>query len=453
MAQAVHVPRLEAAMIGSPYRVATLGSCNVESPLDLGDSTGSAERPAYVFDAQRVLRRIEVTEDTPVERGEAFEKAGPRERIYFDPSTVRAGILTAGGLCPGINSVIRSVVLELAHRYAVRDILGFRFGFAGLDPSASDEAPVPLAAQEVRHIHGRGGTILGTSRGRHSVTTMVDTLLYHRIDMLFAIGGDGTMRGAHAIVEEARRRSYPLAIVGLPKTIDNDVPFVDETFGFQTAVAIARTAIDAAHNEAISTRGGVGLVKTMGREAGFIAAHAALASLDVNVCLIPEVGFRLDGSKGLLAHVERRLRERGHAVIVVAEGCGAALRDHDDVPHDASGNVSFGSPEVDIGPFLIRALERHLVRAGVPHSIKYIDPSYMIRGVAAYAVDASFCAHLGRMAVHAAMAGKTDLMVGHLHRSFIHVPLPLVLSTKKRIAPGGELWLAVVESTGQPRFF
>jgi 6-phosphofructokinase 1 len=262
----------------------------------------------------------------------------------------------------------------------------------------------------------------------------------------------GRCVGAHAIAEEARRQSYPLAVVRIPKTIDNDVPFVDETFGFETAVAMARTAIDAAHNEAISTRGGVGLVKTMGREAGFIAAHAALASLDVNVCLIPEIGFRLEGSNGLLAHVERRIRERGHAVIVVAEGCGAALRRHESLPHDASGNASFGSAEVDIGPYLKSALEGYLTREGVAHSIKYIDPSYMIRGVAASGGDASFCAHLGRMAVHAAMAGKTDLMVGHLHRSFVHVPLPLVLSTQKRVDPSGELWLAVVESTGQPSF-
>jgi 6-phosphofructokinase 1 len=417
------------------------------SPLNLGRSEG----PAYVSDTQRVLRHIEIGDDSPVKDEESFEKAGPRERIYFAPSRARAAILTAGGLCPGINSVIRSVVLELAHRYQVSPTLGFRFGFSGLDPAATDEGPVTLGLQEVRHIHGGGGTILGTSRGGHSVGVMVETLRRNRIDMLFAIGGDGTMRGAHAIAEETTRQGYPLAVVGIPKTIDNDVPFVDATFGFETAVAMVRTAIDAAHNEAISTRGGVGLVKTMGREAGFIAAHAALASLDVNVCLVPEVGFRLDGPNGLLAHVERRIRERGHAVIVVAEGCGATLRTHEDLPHDASGNASFGSAEVDIGPYLKNALERHLVREGVTHSIKYIDPSYMIRGVAASAIDASFCAHLGRMAVHAAMAGKTDLLVGHLHRSFVHVPLPIVLSTKKRVDPSGELWLAVVESTGQPR--
>ena len=249
---------------------------------------------------------------------------GPRSKIYFDPKKTRAGILTAGGLCPGINNVLRSLVLHLFHKYGIEHVTGFRYGFAGLDPHSGLE-PISLRPEEVRHVHDRGGTMLGTSRGEHDVGAMVDTLAASGIDCLFAIGGDGTMRGTHAIYEEAARRRMKLAVVGIPKTIDNDIPFVDKTFGFETAVSMARVAIDAAHTEALSARNGIGLVKFMGRNAGFIAAHATLASHDVSVCLVPEVRFDLEGPRGLLAYLEQRLTTRGHAVVVVAEGCGMRL--------------------------------------------------------------------------------------------------------------------------------
>lgn len=282
---------------------------------------------------------------------------------------------------------------------------------------------------------------------------MVDTLVERGIDLLFAIGGDGTMRGAHAIAAEIGRRGRAISVVGVPKTIDNDIPFVDKTFGFETAVAMARTAIDAAHTEALSAMNGIGLVKLMGRGAGFIAAHATMASHDVNVCLVPEVKFRLDGPTGLLAHLERRLLERHHVVVVIAEGCAAELigaAGDKDVPRDASGNVRF--QELDVGKFVQGAITRHFQERRLPVTLKYIDPSYMLRGVPAGAIDSVFCAELARNAVHAAMAGKTAMMVGRLHRAFTHVPLHLVLSQKKRINPDGDLWLAVTESTGQPRF-
>jgi 6-phosphofructokinase 1 len=303
-------------------------------------------------------------------------------------------------------------------------------------------------------VHNFGGTMLGTSRGKHAPKVMVDTLQARGIDLLFAIGGDGTMRGAHAIAEEVERRGAKISVVGVPKTIDNDIAFVDKTFGFETAVAMARVAIDAAHTESLSVMNGIGLVKLMGRDAGFIAAHATMASHDVNVCLVPEVPFRLDGPTGLMSHLEQRLAERRHAVIVVAEGCGAQLvADAESAaPRDASGNLRFASDELDIGSHVKHAIVDHFARRQIPITLKYIDPSYMLRGVPAGAMDAVFCAELARHAVHAAMAGKTDMMVGRLHRVFTHVPLPLALSAKKRIDPDGELWLAVTESTGQPRF-
>jgi len=424
------------------FSVRTLGPCSFASPLALST--------AFVSDDARVLDQVELTRGGSVDVSRAFEKAGPRQKIFFEPKKTRAAIVTAGGICPGINNVIRTIVLQLFHRYGVSEVFGFRYGFAGLDPT-SGFAVMPLGPKEVLHIHTLGGTILGTSRGAHDPRVMVDTLVANRIDVLFAIGGDGTMRGLHAIAEEVERRKLSIACVGVPKTIDNDIAFVDKTFGFETAVAMARIAIDAAHTEAVSMRGGIGLVKLMGREAGFIAAHASLASHDVNLCLVPEVPFEVDGPNGLLAWLEARVESRGHAVIVVAEGCGAHLVRPSQAPKDASGNVSFQSGDLDIGAHLKERIVEHFAAKKTPVNVKYIDPSYMVRGVRADANDAVFCDELARAAVHAAMAGKTDVMVGRWHRAFTHVPVPLALSEKKRIDPNRELWFAVTETTGQPR--
>lgn len=432
------------------YRVSELGPRTIASPLALSTASGG-QSSKYIAEGTRVLVQLELPPGRTVDETLALEKAGPRELVYFEPRKTRAGIVTAGGLCPGINNVIRSVVLELVHKYGIASVTGFKYGFAGLDPSSGLE-PIPLGPQEVRDIHTRGGTVLGTSRGPCDPKVAVDTLVSRGIDILFTIGGDGTMRAAHKIAAEVERRGAKIAIVGIPKTIDNDIAFVDKTFGFETAVSMARVAIDAAHTEALSTRGGIGLVKIMGREAGFIAASASIASHDVNVCLVPEVPFRLDGPSGLLAHIERRLADRGHAVIVVAEGCGKQLVNDATAPRDASGNLRFASSELDIGPHLKNVITKHLEQRQIPHSLKYIDPSYTLRGVPADAIDSIFCAELARYAVHGAMAGKTDMMVGRLHRAFTHVPLALALSETKRIDPTGELWLAVTESTGQPSF-
>lgn len=427
----------------------TLGERRFDSPLGLSSIRGNGI-PVYVDDDARVLCDVELDLARPApDANRSFEKAGPRSKIFFDPKDTRAAILTAGGLCPGINNVIRSLVLMLVHAYEVRQVLGIRFGFAGLVPGGQE--PIVLDHGVVETIHSRGGTILGTSRGQQDVSAMVDELERREIGCLFAIGGDGTMRGTHAIAEEVARRGLSIAVIGIPKTIDNDVAYVDKTFGFETAVAMARIAVDAAHTEALSSQNGIGLVKLMGREAGFIAAHATLASHDVNVCLVPEVPYRLEGPKGLLAFLEGRLEERGHAVVVVAEGCGAHLVPEDEAPHDASGNVRLSSKELDIGAHLKRVIDAHFARKGVAIALKYIDPSYMIRGVPANAVDAVFCDELARYAAHAAMAGKTDIMIGRLHRCFTHVPLPLALGEKKRIDPDRELWLAVTETTGQPK--
>ncbi|HET9449732.1 MAG TPA: ATP-dependent 6-phosphofructokinase [Aggregicoccus sp.] len=423
--------------------VTTLGERTLPSPLHLASS-----HPGYPYLPEEARVRVDLSPEPQAGRALSFERAGPRERIFFRPASTRAAILTTGGLCPGINNVVRSAVLELHHRYGVRDILGVRYGFEGLNPQVGLPL-LPLGPREVTDIHRMGGSFLGVSRGRQDVGVMADTLERERIDLLFVIGGDGTLKGAHAIAQELQRRRARIGVVGVPKTIDNDVSFVDKTFGYETAVEQARMAVDAVHAEATGARNCVGVVKLMGRDSGFVAATTALASEDVNFCLVPEVPFTLQGETGLLAALELRLKERGHAVVVVAEGCGASLVS-ESTERDASGNVRYASAEADIGTHLRDAIRAHFERARLPITVKYIDPSYMIRSVRANATDAVYASALARHAVHAGMTGRTDLLIGRMHRVFTHVPLALATREKKRIDPDGELWHAVLESTGQP---
>jgi 6-phosphofructokinase 1 len=364
--------------------------------------------------------------------------------LFVDPARIACGVLTCGGLCPGVNNVIRSIVLSLTHEYGVRRILGFRYGFAGLaDPEA--DPPLELDDLAVKNIHEQGGTVLGTSRGPRDLGQMVDNLERFGIRVLFVIGGDGTMRGAHALVEEIAARDASIAVVAIPKTIDNDLMWIERCFGFATAVEEAERAIDAAHAEARSANSGVGLVKLMGRYAGFIAAHASLSNSDVNYCLVPEVRFALEGERGLLAHLENRLNERRHAVIVVAEGAGQDLFGDAPTETDASGNPRLH----DIGALLQREIQTHFEERGRKVTLKYIDPSYMIRGIPANSIDSELCLVLGQHAVHAGLSGRTDMMVSRWNRQYVHVPIRLATEAR-RLDPDGETWRRVLEATGQP---
>ncbi|HLL84548.1 MAG TPA: ATP-dependent 6-phosphofructokinase [Longimicrobium sp.] len=428
--------------------VKTLGPGSYDSPVHL---TSGGEF-AYVAEDARVLWKVQTSSAAAPPSGPplTFERAGMRAKLFFDPAQTRAAILTTGGLCPGLNNVVRSMVLELHYRYCVKEIFGVRYGYEGLNPAVGLPM-IRLGPAEVSFVHRLGGSFLGVSRGKQDVAVMADTLQRERIDILFVVGGDGTLRGAHALHEELTRRGARIGIVGVPKTIDNDVAFVDKTFGYDTAVELARLAVDTAHAEAIGARNGVGIVKLMGRESGFVAAAATLASEEVNFCLVPEVPFQLDGPQGLLAALEQRLEARSHAVIVVAEGCGATLAGAT-AERDASGNVRYASKDADIGPRLRDAIVTHFKQRNRPITVKYIDPSYMIRSVPANASDSVFCNLLARNAVHAGMAGRTDLVIGRLHRLFTHVPLTLATRERKRIDPRGELWHSVIETTGQASF-
>lgn len=373
-----------------------------------------------------------------------FEKAGPRAKLFFEPAATRAAIVTCGGLCPGLNNVIRSVTRELLRGYGVKSVLGIRGGYRGLDP-ARGHPPVELTEDLVEDIHKHGGTILKSSRGPVDTGRAVDFLIAQQVNILFTVGGDGTQRGGNDLFQEAARRGHPLAVVGIPKTIDNDVRFVSRTFGYGTAVSEAVRVIDSAHTEASSVDNGVSVVKLMGRHAGFIAAAAAVASQDVNFCLVPEQPFALHS---LFAAVESRLAHKGHAVIVVAEGAGQDLLGKCSAT-DASGNPKLE----DIGHFLRDALSAHFKLRAIDMSMRYFDPSYQIRGCPANTEDSLLCDRMARHAVHAAMSGRTGLVISFLNGQFVHVPIDLIAAGGKRLDLDGELWRAVLSSTGQPAKF
>jgi 6-phosphofructokinase 1 len=423
---------------GSTMNVTTLGEAKYPSPLRRS-----------ISDDLRVPETIVRSRNEPLPPEELmFEVAGPREKIFFDPKTTRAGIVTCGGLCPGLNDVIRSLFLELHHAYGVKEVIGFRGGYGGLDPARGAE-PILLTAEFVDDIHKEGGTVLGTSRGPVDVTAAVDNLIKRGVNMLFTIGGDGTQRGGNDLFQEAKKRGHALSVVGIPKTVDNDVPFVARTFGYLTAVQEAAVVLDRAHIEARSVHNGISLVKLMGRHAGFIAAGATVASQDVNFCLVPEVPFKLDGPKGFLAALKSRILKRAHAVVVVAEGAGQELLASSSNERDASGNVKLQ----DIGLFLRDKIDAYFKAENVPVVMRYFDPSYIVRSSPANAEDSIICDLFARYAVHAAMAGKTGLVIGFLHGKFIHVPIELLATRKKAMNPNDEGWRAVLAATGQPECF
>lgn len=428
------------------FSIETLGKCSVDSPLGLAGLTGTGG-PVFVCDDQFICYNIEARpgERPLLTRDQLLEVAGPRQKIYFSPSHVHAGIVTCGGLCPGLNDVIRAIVRSLWHLYGVRRISGIRYGYKGFLPEYGLEV-IPLDPDIVDDIHKIGGTILGTSRGGGDRTSeIVDTIEQLNLNVLFAIGGDGTQKGALAIAEEIERRKLKIAIVGIPKTVDNDIEFVEKTFGFDTAVVKASEAVAAAHMEAHSQINGIGLVKLMGRDSGFIAVHTVLAVHEANFVLIPEVPFDLEGPQGFLPMLEKRLARRGHAVIVVAEGAGQHFFTQE-VKFDASGNRKLG----DIGLFLKEKIEEYFKAKNKEINLKYIDPSYMIRSAIAEPVDSMYCERLGNNAVHAAMAGKTKLLIGLVNNEFVHIPIRAATSKRKQVNPEGSLWRDAIEATQQP---
>jgi 6-phosphofructokinase 1 len=432
------------------FTVESLGPRTVDSPLAprlLARRTTHhyiEETDRVLFDdtLSKVSRRDGDLEDLP-----SLEPTGPRKRIFFDPSKTRVGIVTCGGLCPGINNVIRGLVSELTTHYGVRRIYGFKNGYQGFIPSYGHDV-VDLTPESTSDIDGEGGTILGTSRGQQDAGEVVDCLERMGMSILFVIGGDGTMRGAQKIAAEIKARDLKIAVVGIPKTIDNDIPFIDQSFGFQSAFSEATRSIRSAKVEARTAPNGVSIVKLMGRHSGFIACYAALAQNDADFVLIPEVPFTLEGPGGFLEKLREKVASQGHALVVAAEGAGQELFD-DDGLKDASGNKKLQ----DVGSLLRRAITDDFTARGLELNMRYIDPSYVIRSVPANPYDSVYCIRLAHAAVHAAMAGRTNMVVGRWRRRFVHIPIALAVSARNQVDPHGDLWWSVLEATGQPWSF
>ncbi|MEZ4953906.1 MAG: ATP-dependent 6-phosphofructokinase [Saprospiraceae bacterium] len=435
-------------MNAQDFLIKSLGPCKIKSPIGLSTTKGD-QIFNFVRDEERILFNVEWNPSAT--NGQAdqiplgMERAGPREHIFFDPSKATAAIVTCGGLCPGINNVIRSIVMALYYRYGVKKVFGVQYGYEGFIPEYRHPF-IELTPEFVSNIHQFGGTILGSSRGQQDVEKIVDCLERHNINILFTIGGDGTLHGALSISQEIEKRGLKIAVAGVPKTIDNDINHIEKTFGFETSFTVASPIIRDAHNEAKGAYNGIAIVKLMGRDSGFIAANAALSMPEVNLVLVPEVPFDLHGSKGLLNVIKQRLDSKHHCVIVVAEGAGQSLIKAGTVHYDASGNKLHD----DIGVFLKNEIVGYFKSIGQSVTVKYIDPSYIIRSAPATPSDSIFCNKLGLNAVHGALAGKTGFVVGRRNNHFIYLPISLVTAQRRKIDVEGDLWLNVLETTGQP---
>lgn len=419
--------------------IPTLGPCKVDNPLPYCHYINDTEKMPLFLSADLV---DEAGEKQII--GE-FEEAGPREKIYFDPPKTKCAIVTCGGLCPGINDVIRAIVMSAHHNYHVSGTFGIRYGLQGFIPKFRHDI-MELTPDNVRDIHEFGGTILSSSRGPQPPEEIVDALERMNISIVFMIGGDGTMKAANAVTQEVLRRGLKITVVGIPKTIDNDINFVTRSFGFDTAVEKATEAIRCAHVEALGAPGGIGMVKLMGRESGFIAAQASLALKEVNFVLVPEARFELHGPDGFLAKLKDRLEHRQHAVIVVAEGAGQDLCRVDN-QQDLSGNPILG----DICDVLRAEIKKYFSAEDFPYTLKYIDPSYIIRSIPANSNDRIYCGFLGQHAVHAAMAGKTGMVVSKLQERYVYLPLHIVTAKRRKLNIRSNYWRSVMESTGQPQ--
>jgi 6-phosphofructokinase 1 len=430
------------------FTIPVLGPGKRPSPVNLSNHRGDMIAN-FVRDDEYIVFDISAKPGATVEykRKHLIERAGPRESIFFNPDKVHAAVVTCGGLCPGLNDVIRAIVFALWYQYGVHRISGVRYGYRGFLPEF-EHPLMQLKPEIVANIQRVGGTFLGSSRGHGERTAdIVDRIEMEGINQLYTIGGDGTQRGTLRIAEEVERRGLNVAVIGVPKTIDNDLSFIEKSFGFETAVSEAVQAVSDAHVEAENGVNGIGLVKLMGREAGFITAYTAIGSRDANFVLVPELQFDMEGENGFLAHLERRIAKRGHALIVVAEGAGQEYLDSAGIRGmDASGNKKFG----DIGQFLKDSITKYFKEKKMEVNLKYIDPSYMIRSRVPNTNDSIYCARLGTHAVHAAMAGKTKMLVSHVNGAFVHIPTELAVSKRNCIDPESDLWRDVIEATGQP---
>jgi 6-phosphofructokinase 1 len=427
----------------------------IVSPL-IGDSKyrsvfggeGFLPVEAFVKPDSYVLGKASLGADDIIEDIPKYLRAGPRKHLFFRPDEVRACIVTCGGLCPGLNVVIREIFMSLHFNYKAPTVFGIKYGYKGFYTYPWIE----LTKDMVKGIHEEGGTMLGSSRGGFKLNEIMDKIIENNVNQIYIVGGDGTHKGIQELFLEISKRKLKIAICGIPKTIDNDIPIIDKSFGFETAVEEAQRAIQSAFVESHCAENGIGLVKLMGRSAGFIAMYAALAARCVNICLIPEFEFELYGPRGMLEYVHRRLKLRNSCVIVVAEGAPSAIKDYviEAAGKDASGNVKFG----DIGTVLKDEITKHCKAKGMEVTLKFIDPTYMIRTVPANAYDKQICSQLSQNAVHAMMSGWTGFTVGLVNNRTCLIPLSEVADIKipTKVTPHDRAWQRLLASTGQPSF-
>ena len=383
--------------------------------------------------------------------GAKYIKAGPRYHVALDNDKVKACIVTCGGLCPGLNVVIRELVMSLRYNYGVQDIFGIKWGYSGF---YDDESWVRLTPDDVKEIHTQGGTVLGTSRGGFDGQRIAGEMLKRGINMGFFIGGDGTHRGIKELTKIFRQKKEKVILVGIPKTIDNDIPIIDRSFGLDSAVTESVHVIRAANVEANCNPNGIGLVKLFGRSSGFVAMYATLAARDVNICLIPEVPFNLYGENGLLDYIFKRLEIKHHVVIVVGEGAGFAVKDYDvkvSGKTDKSGNPVLP----DIGVLLREEIKKKAKELGIEINLKYIDPTYIVRAGPANSFDCNYCAKLAENAVHCAFAGYTNFSIGIVNNHTCMIPIDKISQEGviRKIKTSDSDYLMMLASTGQPSFF
>ncbi len=424
--------------------ISTLGKAKINNPIKFGRFVDEDDAVLVNISRKNIEKTGKPGKNKKEPRLIYFEPAGPRDKVFFDTSKTKCAVVTCGGLCPGLNDVIRAIVMTAHHEYKVPTVLGIQYGLAGFIPEEGYDV-VNLTTEYVTPINEFGGTILGSSRGPQDPEAIVDALERMNVSILFMIGGDGTIRAASKVVKEISKRKLSISVIGLPKTIDNDINFASPSFGFDTAVEEATKAVRCANTEAMGAPWGIGLVKVMGRSAGYIAAQSALSYQDVNFVLVPEADFDLRGEKGFLTVLDERMKSRGHAVIVVAEGAGQKLLENSKKT-DKSGNVILS----DIAALLKREILEHFHAQGIEPTLKYIDPSYIIRSVPANANDRIYCSFLGINAVHAGMSGRTGMVISRWNGRYVYIPMDLVTKGKKRINTCSNYWRAVLESTGQP---
>lgn len=433
----------------SKLQIRNIGEQKFLSPISFSISNDDEDIGFYTDEDRAVAisdTKVLSQSFNNVDKLPSFEKAGPREKLYFEPGKTISAIVTCGGLCPGLNTVVRSLVMMNWHRYQNKKIYGIKYGYNGLSMSKKIE-PIELTPDIVKNIGHEGGTFLGSSRGAPAISEMVDRLVELNVDVLYVIGGDGTQKGALRILEEIEKRGLKVCVIGIPKTIDNDIEIIDKSFGFESAFSKACEAIYSGHIEAKGAPNCISIIKVMGRDSGFIAARATIAMNLVNFCLVPEIDFDINGKNGLLEYVKQRILARGSCTIVLAEGAGQKFFDAD-TSVDASGNKILQ----DVGLFLKDKIKHYFDERGIETTLKYIDPGYIIRSCPPTPSDMYFCSQLAQMAVHAAMAGKTGMVVGLVHNQYVHIPMELATLQRKKIDPHSQLWHSVLEATGQPNF-